>query len=261
MDRAAIVASQLLNTCCSEGRQIGALPEGIRPQTREDGYAIQAGWEDFSNAPPIGWKIAATNTAAQNHLGVDAPLAGRIFREMIVEPGGVCPFANNSMKVAELEFAFVMGSTLPPKHEAYLLEEVYDAVAGLHLAIEIPDSRYRASNQVGAAQLIADNACANKFVFGPQVRTEWRKTSLARQRVCGLINRAPRGEGWGANVLGDPLLALLWLVNELSNQGMSLREGQIVSTGTCVDPMPITSGDYIEGDFGSFGSVDVKISV
>ena len=42
--------------------------------------------------------------------------------------------------------------------------------------------------------------------------------------------------GTGANVLGDPRVALTWLVNELAAHGMGLQVGEVVTTGTCIIP-------------------------
>jgi 2-keto-4-pentenoate hydratase len=64
--------------------------------------------------------------------------------------------------------------------------------------------------------------------------------------------------GHGRNVLGDPRIALTWLANELRQLGMTLRAGQIVTTGTCHPPLPIQSGDLFEADFGSIGRVSVR---
>jgi 2-keto-4-pentenoate hydratase len=58
-------------------------------------------------------------------------------------------------------------------------------------------------------------------------------------------------------VLGDPRVALAWLANELSQLGVTLKAGQIVTTGTCRPPLPIQSGDLMEADFGSLGNVSV----
>ena len=49
----------------------------------------------------------------------------------------------------------------------YTLQQVLDAVDTLHPAIEIPDSRFADFVSAGAAQIIADNACAHLFVLGP----------------------------------------------------------------------------------------------
>ena len=78
-------------------------------------------------------------------------------------------------------------------------------VASLHPSIEIPDSRIEHFDRVGAAQLIADNACAHYFLLGRASPPEWRSLNLADYQVWGSIgDQAPRA-GLGSNVLGDPL--------------------------------------------------------
>jgi 2-keto-4-pentenoate hydratase len=69
----------------------------------------------------------------------------------------------------------------------------------------------------------------------------------------------PPREGRGANVLGDPRVALAWLVNELCGLGLALEAGQVVTTGTCMTPLPIAAGDAIAADFGALGNVRVQI--
>ncbi len=66
-------------------------------------------------------------------------------------------------------------------------------------------------------------------------------------------------EGVGRNVLGDPRIALTWLANELSRHGMTLKAGEVVTTGTCAKPLAIAAGDRIEGDLGALGRVSVTI--
>lgn len=61
-------------------------------------------------------------------------------------------------------------------------------------------------------------------------------------------------------MLGDHRAALQWLANELSQLGIPLAAGQIVTTGTCVIPMAISPGDEIVGDFGALGTVSVRMA-
>jgi 2-keto-4-pentenoate hydratase len=243
----------------NRGRRMAALPEMIRPATREAGYAIQALLERHSASPLFGWKIAATSTAGQAHIAVDGPLAGRLLRERVRESGDEVPFGRNHMRVAEAEFAFRMRLDLQPRHAPYTVDEVLPAVATLHPAIEIPDSRFDDFAKVGAPQLIADNACAHYFVLGAAAPDEWRSVDLVRHQVVGSIPGKVRREGAGVNVLGDPRLALTWLVNELSRLNLTLRAGQVVTTGTCIVPLEIASGDRVCADFGKLGTVEVRI--
>lgn len=253
-DAAIEAASDLLWTHWQEGRRLPALPLSIGPTERTEGYAIQARLERRSAAPLFGWKIAATSSAGQAHIGVDGPLAGRLLAERAAGSGAELPFGANHMRVAELEFAFRMGRDLAPRDLPYTADEALAAVESLHPAIEIPDSRYDDYASVGAPQLIADNACAHQFVLGPAAH-RWRDFDLKEHRVRGAVTGAPEREGIGANVLGDPRTALTWLLNELSALQVTLLAGQVVTTGTCLTPMQVAPGVHVTGDFGALGTV------
>jgi 2-keto-4-pentenoate hydratase len=243
------------------GTRLDSLPAPLRPATRAEGYAIQSHLEAESAAPLWGWKIAATSLAGQKHINVDGPLGGRILREMVVPEGAPVSLAGDAMLVAEPEFVFRMGADLAPRDTAYTQGEVMAAVAALHLGIEVPDSRFADFTLAGGPQLIADNACAHLFVLGAEAPALWRELDLARHRVaCTVAGRYER-EGIGANVLGDPRIALTWLANELSRHGVTLRAGHYVTTGTCAVPLDLRpSGESITADYGTLGRIAVRFT-
>ena len=256
----AKAASEVLVGHWRDGTTLDALPPELRPKTREEGYLIQSLIESLSPEPLFGWKIAATSVAGQRHIAVDGPLAGRLLAERVHRDGATLVLGPNRMRVAEAEFAFRMGRDLPPRAKAYSEGEVLDAVAALHLAIEVPDSRYTDFTLVGAAQLIADNACGHHFVLGLEAPPMWRDIDLAAHRVHGRIGTRHECEGVGANVLGDPRIALTWLANELSQHGMILAGNQVVTTGTCVVPLEITAGDEVFVDYGALGHMTMRLA-
>jgi 2-keto-4-pentenoate hydratase len=256
----ARAAAALLMSHWRAGTVLPGLPDRLQPRTRKDAYAIQARLEDFSAAPLFGWKIAATSAAGQRHINVDGPLAGRILAEKVVEAGSAVSLAANRMRVAEPEFAFRLGADIVPRAKPYSIDETMAAVEALHIAIELPDSRYADFCAVGAEQLIADSSCANLFALGPRVEADWRHADLAAHAVSARIVGGMENSGTGANVLGDPRVALRWIVNELSSLDIGMRAGQIVTTGTCVVPLPIRPGDRVVADFGAFGSLDLSFT-
>lgn len=249
-------AADLLFTHWHAGTRMPALPAHLRPASRAEGYAIQAHLE--AHGPLFGWKIAATSQAGQTHIGVDGPLAGRLLAPHAYPSGATLPWANNLMGVAEAEFAFRMARDLPPRATPYAVAEVLAAVDTLHPAIEIPDSRFTDFAAVGGPALIADNACTHDFVLGPATTADWRAMDLAAHRAIGTITGKLEREGFGRNVLGDPRVALAWLANELSAHGITLRAGQVVTTGTCLIPLPIAPGDHMRADFGVLGAVEAR---
>ncbi len=256
----ARAASELLVRHWRNGTVADALPAALCPAGRAEGYLVQQQLETVSAQPLTGWKIAATSAAGQAHIGVDGPLAGRLLAEMVHADGATLPFGGNRMRVAEAEFAFRIGRDLPPRAAPYSVSEVLDAVATLHPAIEVPDSRFADFSRVGAAQLIADNACGHQFVLGPAAPAAWRDLDLAAHRVVSRVGTRLEREGCGANVLGDPRLALAWLANELSRYGMTLAAGQIVTTGTCLVPLEIGPGDEVSAAFGALGRVGLRFA-
>jgi 2-keto-4-pentenoate hydratase len=256
---AAQTAADLLWAHWSGGTRLDRIPDEIRPATRAEGYAIQSRVEARSAAPLYGWKIAATSKAGQAHIAVDGPLAGRLLRERAFQDGDTLPFGANHMRVAEAEFAFRMERDLPPRDAAYSVEEVLAAVGSLHPAIEVPDSRFNDYTVVGAPQLIADNACAHYFVLGAPAPVEWRGIDLAAHPVSGAIAGGVHRDGIGANVLGDPRVALTWLANELLGLGVTLAAGQVVTTGTCLVPLEIGPGDRVAMEFGPLGRVEARL--
>lgn len=253
-------AAKLLWDCWQNGTTIERLPDGLRPLSREQGYAIQAHFETLSGQPLFGWKIAATSSAGQNHIGVSGPLAGRLLHERVFQPDTTLCFGHNRMAVAEPEFAFRMGETLKPRGAGYSQAEVMAAVASLHPAIEFPDSRFDDFARAGEAQLIADNACAHEFVIGPEMSDLWRTLDLSEHEVSISVLNGKTNDGLGANVLGDPRIALTWLANELSGNDICLNAGATVTTGTCATPIAIQAGDTVVADYGVLGQLQVSLS-
>jgi 2-keto-4-pentenoate hydratase len=260
-------AAQMIWEHWQRGRVMASLPVSLRPLTREEGYAVQATLETRTRSDLYGWKIAATSAAGQQHIRVDGPLAGRLLQEQVRPASSSVSLGSNRMRVAECEFAFKMGRTLAPRAKPFSQAEVMDSVASLHPAIEIPDSRFDPFEAVGASQLIADNACAHMFALGPAATCNWRVLDLAQHAVTAMLYRtdpsveAPVAHhGTGANVLGDPRIALTWLVNELSSLGIELKKAMVVTTGTCITPIPVRAGDRVIASFGPIGEIEMKFS-
>lgn len=251
--------SEMIWRLWQSGEVIEALPVDLRPTTRREGYTAQAGLERLSSAPRYGWKVAATSIAGQEHIGVDQPLAGRIFADRLVADGGTVSIDNNRMRVAEPEFGFRLAQNLPPRDAPFEMPEVMAAVGDLHLCLELPDSRFRNFATVGAPSLIADNACARDVVVGGRAAAGWRALNFAAHPISARVGSRYSRQGISTNVLGDPRVALVWLVNELSSLGYTLKAGELVITGTCTIPLEVEPGDDVIAEFGGLGSVSVRI--
>ena len=265
MDQNARDAALLLWTCRQSGTVIENLPDAIRPADLVAGHAIQATLPDVAAQQVVGWKIAATSAAGQAHIGVDGPLAGRILESFVHPIGATLSLSGNRMRVVEPEFAFRMGAGLPPRSRPYAAAEVLAAVASLHPAFELPDSRFAEFTKAGMAQLIADDACCGRFAFGAAAPETWRTIDLAAHQVQASVLGADGSvrytrAGEGRALLGGPVIALTWLANQLSALGIGLHDGDWASCGTCMVPLEILPGDRVVADYGTFGLIEIGVS-
>ena len=261
---AEAAAARLLWGHWQAGSKLAELPPALRPRTRLEGYAVQAGLPAAGGREVVGWKIAATSAAGQAHIGVTGPLAGRLLAGQVHGDGATLSLAGNGMCVVEPEFAFRFGAALAPRGVPYERHEVLAAVATLHPALEVPDSRFADFVHAGEAQLIADDACAHLLVLGKAAPNLWRALDLRQHTVQAQVHGAfgcrLAREGIGSNVLGDPRVALLWLVNELSGLGIGVEPGQFVSTGTCAAPLTVQAGDAVTAGYGVLGRVSLSFT-
>jgi 2-keto-4-pentenoate hydratase len=261
----AEAAARVLWTHRTAGRSLEALPAQLRPVDRRAAYVIQAQLPAVTGRAVVGWKIAATSGAGQAHIGVSGPLAGRVLAGLIDSDGDTVSLAGNLMCVAEPEFAFRVGRRLMPRSTPYGVDEVLDAVDALLPSIEVPNSRFTDFVRAGEPQLIADDACAHRFAMGAPASVDWRGIDLRTHRVRASVLGADGAqrlvrEGDGTAVLGDPRVALTWLVNELSGLGVTLEPGQFVSTGTCMVPLAVEPGDRVEVDYGVLGRLSLRFA-
>lgn len=264
--------AQLLPAWQAHARLEGLASQN-RPVNRAEGYQIQRALFEATGEPALGWKIAATSLAGQQHIGVSGPLAGRLSANRCLADQSELSLERNYMSVIEAEFAFLMGRDVGPGPDRkqvpgtgalespLTMSQVMDCVSGLHVAIEVPNSRYVDFVGAGEAQLIADFACACYVVLGPRAPEQWRETDLSQHVVSVRRGDQIVATGTGANVLGDPRIGLTWLANELLSHGQQLKAGEIVMTGTCVVPVPVVAGDAMTADFGAFGQVRARFKV
>jgi 2-keto-4-pentenoate hydratase len=251
-------AAALLWSLWSSGRTTAALPGDLRPGSLAEGWAIQRALDEHAG-PAAGWKIAATSPAGQAHIRADGPLAGRLYARCIVRSGAVLDAAALTMRVAEAEFAFRMARDLEPSDVAVTRADVVAALGALVPAVEVPDSRFDDLLAVGLPSMLADGLCCGFLVVGDDV-PDWRPADLPGHAVTMRCGGEVIAEGRGADVLGDPVDALVWLARHLHERGTALRGGDIVTTGACTPAKPVADGDALVADFGALGEVRLRFA-
>ena len=97
-------------------------------------------------------------------------------------------------------------------------------------------------------------------MFGDQ-RAPAGESDWAGERVSLEVNGEARAEGRMSYVMGrDPVQGVVWIANELLKYGYQLRAGDVVITGTVVEPPPIGAGDAARLTYSTLGTVELLVA-
>lgn len=163
-----------------------------------------------------GYKLGLISPAKQEQMGLDAPIYGRVYAEMLLEsPVGLARFIQPRM---EPELVVVLGKDIPPDAEP---EAAYLAIAGTFLAVDFLDSVW-GGYSFGIADVVADNASGGGFLLGERLLEAPFSGNLSLY-----LDGEPIAEGPLA-VLENPGERLVWLAGEVGG----LVAGQVVFLGS-----------------------------
>jgi 2-keto-4-pentenoate hydratase len=239
------------------------LPEGLRPTSLADAYAIQdqvvAGLLARSgrgDARPIGYKVACTNPIAQAALKIDRPVFGRLLAPTTYEPGVTLEATAFTTRVIEAEFGVEMAADVPAGSGPHTAATIAAYVGAMLPSIEVVDHRF-VDWSVGALSVAADNAIHGCWVPGAAYGGDWRALDLAAHAVTVTVDGTEATIGTGAAVLGHPLNVVAWLAGELEAFGRQLRAGDRITTGVATDVFGAEAGQTVTADFGELGAVTI----
>ena len=259
MDQQRIFAKRLADLR-REGRQQSGLDPVFIPPDNETAYRIARMVEEELGWEVAGWKIAATNADMQRALRADSPIYGRVYAPSIRASPDTVEQATLCSPIPEVEYQARLGADLPPRSKPYTVEEVTDAVASLHPGIEIAECRFIHDEKFPPlSAILADGAGGGALVYGQAIE-DWREQDIAEQEVVLYCNDERRRSGTAKAALTHPMVPLTWLANELSQTGVGLKAGQMVSTGTLTGMLRPKPGETYLADFGPFGQVTVRFT-
>lgn len=226
-----------------------------RPKGEAEGYEVQAGLAEWFRSEGLGkaagYKVGATTAAMQQYLGVGMPAYGRIMEANVYASGAHIDASRFCKPGIECEIAVRIGADIPLRDAEWTREDLAGHIAAIAPAIELVENRYGDFLAAGFGTLIADDFFHKACVLGDFI-ADWRAIDLPRVSGRTVIDGAEVAAGDGAQVMGHPLESLVWLANKLRLQGLSLKAGEIVLTGSMtpviwVETFPAEIGIDIAG--------------
>lgn len=185
-------------------------------------------------AEPIGWKIGFNLPEFQRRLGIDAPLAGYLTTDGLVDDGAEVSL--DGPVVVESEVAVELGDDA---------RQVVALLPALELADQ-PDL------EQDVETILAGNIFHRAVAFGP--RAETRSPGAARILVNGEEQHSVPAERAGARL--DEMVEAV--ARRLAAAGEELRPGERIITGILAPPHTARPGDTVRLELEAVGAVELR---
>jgi 2-keto-4-pentenoate hydratase len=258
----ALAAAELLSRHRLDRLVFGGFPAEVHPRNEAEAYEVQNVLHellaDAGRGEVVGHKIGCTTPTMQAYLNIPRPAAGGVFDSTVQHVDGRFRHADFVRPGVECELAVRLSRNLEARDAPFARAEVAAAVGSVMAAIEVVDDRYSDWGSLGALTLIADDFFGAGCVLGSE-RESWQEEldlNIVSARMT--VNGVEVGAGVGADILGDPLTALLWLVNEMAGYGHSFRSGAFVLLGSLVQTHWVEQHDVVVVENVPLGRVTAR---
>ncbi|RCS58051.1 2-keto-4-pentenoate hydratase [Parvibium lacunae] len=195
--------------------------------------------------PVAGYKAGLTNPATQKRFGADAPVAGVLFKNLLLTSPAKLPaqFGARPLFEADLLVEVKDAGIMQARTQADLLKHVKAVIP----FIELPDLAFSDMRQANANSITIINVGARQGALGkPLPMTAELVPLLASMQVKLLDDSgAQLDSAPGTAILDHPLNAVLWLVQEMQRRGVRLKAGDLLSLGSFSKLIPSAAGKTI----------------
>lgn len=196
---------------------------------------------------PIGRKIGFTNPEVCSYYGVREPIWGYVYDSTVFyNKGSATSYSLGQFTEPKIEPEIIIHFHSSPQVDtdpASILECIDWIAHGFEIVqSHFPNWKFQASDTV------ADCGLHAMLVVGEPVKIDQLGqrvfSDLETFTISLSCNDSERDIGRGSNVLGNPIKAVMHLIEVLAKQPFapSVKAGELVTTGTLTAALPVKTG-------------------
>ncbi len=211
------------------GTKASRLSELYRPTSLDDALAIQASMIEFHPEKVGGWKCLLP-------LAEEKFIVAPIFADS-VQQGDICELfadkglvSNKGVARVEPEIAFVLAKPLPANQNGYSEEQINEAIGSCHMALELIQSRFADDSGAEFYEVLADCLANQGLFLGPEVDREKAFAAANVEVTFTQEGKVQELSGKHPNLL--PQAPIYWLINTMTQRGVSFEVGEAIITGS-----------------------------
>jgi 2-oxo-3-hexenedioate decarboxylase len=222
-----------------------------------EAYKIVARVRDLRSArgdTAVGRKIGFTNRSIWGDLGIAAPIWNYVFDTTVSSaPSGAARTGLRGMPEPRIEPEIVLHLASAPL-PGMTTDELFDCIDWVAPGFEIVFSIFPGW-KFSAADAAAAYGVHGALFIGDKLHLSGARVEHAAQiRAFDVELKSDAGRrrtGHATNVLGGPIEALQFLVDEIARYPVCepLHAGDIVTTGTLTEAMPLRPGETWRAQF------------
>jgi 2-keto-4-pentenoate hydratase len=202
--------------------------------------------------PVAGWKVGARSAS-------DEPFRGALNPDTVSFGPTRLPADRFNVIGVEGELVYRMARPLPPRDRPYSRDEVVAAIAAVHAAIEIVDTRFATFGSVDPLSQVADQMNHGALIVGSG-RDAWHDIDPLGQAVTLHLDGKPAYTGTGGNSAGEPLRLIAWLANGGAHGLGGLKAGDVITTGSCTGTIFVKAGTHAVAAFPGIGTAELTVT-
>lgn len=202
----------------------------------------------------VGYKVGCTSHSIRMQFGLSEPIYGRLFYPHVGNNPVTINWSNFINCAIEPELVIKIGKNL--KGKDFSNEELINAIDYVSPGVEIHEYNFWI-NPPTIQELICSGGIHTGLIIGDErvspVSLQFKDEVFKVYRDKVLVTSAP-----GSEIMGGPLHSLQWLVNSLTDRGLSLEKGSIVIPGSPVELVNINHNTELKVEIDNVGSLTVN---